>query len=51
MRRKRNKSRKYGVITTNNDSALEMEPLDNSDDDDEDEVTTLFEAKSHRRHR
>ncbi|XP_076370163.1 uncharacterized protein LOC143256619 isoform X1 [Tachypleus tridentatus] len=43
--RKRNKSRKYGLITTPG-SELEMQPLDKSDDDDED--TVLFEAQHHK---
>ncbi|KAG1677299.1 Luciferin 4-monooxygenase [Nymphon striatum] len=51
LKRKRNKSRKYGLISANNDASLEMEPLDNSDNDDEDEDTTLFDVKNHRRHR
>ncbi|XP_013775729.1 uncharacterized protein LOC106460559 [Limulus polyphemus] len=45
-RRKRNKSRKYGLITTPG-SELEMQPLDKSDDDD-DEDTVLFEAQHHK---
>lgn len=39
LRRRRNKSRKYGVITTRGD--VEMEPLGHGDDDDED--YTVFE--------
>ncbi|KAK7475128.1 hypothetical protein BaRGS_00033620 [Batillaria attramentaria] len=39
LRRKRNKSRKYGVISTHGD--LEMEPLGQGDDEDED--YTVFE--------
>lgn len=39
LRRKRNKSRKYGVITTRGD--LEMEPLGRGDEEDED--YTVFE--------
>ncbi|KAK6179892.1 hypothetical protein SNE40_012144 [Patella caerulea] len=39
LRHKRNKSRKYGLITAPND--LEMAPLDQDDDDDDD--MTVFE--------
>ena len=40
LRRRRSKSKKYGIITTPA-SDLEMAPLDQGDDDDED--LTVFE--------
>lgn len=41
LRRKRNKSKKYGLITGRG-ADYEMAPLD-ADDDDDDEDTTVFE--------
>ncbi|GFR13387.1 uncharacterized protein TNCT_628121 [Trichonephila clavata] len=40
LRRKKSKSRKYGIITSTD---MEMEPLDKDDDDEEE--TTLFDAQ------
>ncbi|KAG8181654.1 hypothetical protein JTE90_017012 [Oedothorax gibbosus] len=40
LRHKKSKSRKYGIITS---TEMEMEPLDNDEDDEED--TTLFDAQ------
>lgn len=47
LRRRKSKSRKYGVITST--SALEMEPLEKGDDDD-DEDTTLFDVHHHNKY-
>lgn len=41
LRRKRNKTKKYGLITGRG-ADYEMAPLD-ADDDDDDEDTTVFE--------
>lgn len=45
MRRRRNKSRKYGLITTRG-SDLEMEPLDGNEEDDD---MTVFEINGRQR--
>lgn len=42
LRRKRSKTKKYGIIAKSGD--LEMTPLDQDDDDDD---TTVFEAQNH----
>lgn len=44
LRRKRSKSRKYGIIAKRGD--VEMTPLDQDDDDEE---MTVFEAVNHTR--
>ena len=46
LRRRRSKTRRYGVLNTSGQDNLEMTPLDQEDDEED---MTVFEVNGHRK--